>query len=268
MMAENYGLHSPFLLTSAGMAAASLYAAARLPETSRAIIAASAASPETSSKSGAAAPDVSAAKAETGQSALLGAVAQWRVLLKAAPMQGITAVTFMTGVAQGASPVTTILFATEHLGMTTGELGIMFTAVVLSMAAVVKPATTLSDRLKQCRSAIMIPGFVISACALAVQPMCTTVAPFVSLAIMRAVCDAACVMPNVSPFIIDNSTEEHRAQALAMRNMGQDVGILFGSVSMGLLSQMADVPTAMVTTAALQASVAGFFWLKTRGPQA
>ena len=49
----------------------------------------------------------------------------------------------MTGAAQGASPVTGILFATEHLGMSTGELGLMFTTCVLAMAAVVQVSPKL-----------------------------------------------------------------------------------------------------------------------------
>lgn len=134
----------------------------------------------------------------------------------------------------------------------------MFTVCVLAMAVVVKPATAFSDKLRN-RSRMILPGLVISAGCLAVQPMCGAVGTYVALQITRSVADAACVMPNVSPFIIDNTSAEQRAHALAMRNMGQDVGILLGATSMGVLSQVAGVPAAMYTTALLQ-TVAAFFF--------
>lgn len=144
-----------------------------------------------------------------------------------------------------------------------GELGAMFTVCVLAMAVVVKPATAFSDKLRN-RSRMILPGLVISAGCLAVQPMCGAVGTYVALQITRSVADAACVMPNVSPFIIDNTSAEQRAHALAMRNMGQDVGILLGATSMGVLSQVAGVPAAMYTTALLQTVAAIFFWTRTR----
>jgi MFS family permease len=100
-VAEAHGLRAPFLLTSAGMFASSLAAAAFLPETMR--------------------------RGEGGGREE-GAGEQWAALGKMPAMQAINSVTFMTGVAQGASPVTSILFATETLMMSPAELGVMFTA--------------------------------------------------------------------------------------------------------------------------------------------
>ena len=290
-VAEIYGNHIPFFICAAGMGAGALSAVIFLPETLK---------PKRVRAPVSHRPPASSAPALTGTVAGAGAGAgpganpgskhgagavdegsgndgdrrsdpaqitpawqHWREMIKLPAIQGINGVTFNMGVLQGASPVTGILYATEVLDMSTGELGAMFTVCVLGMAVVVQPATTFSDKVKN-RSTMLLPGLVISAGCLAVQPACTSVAAYASLQVLRSVADAAFVMPNVSPFIIDNTTEAQRGQALAMRNMGQDVGILVGATSMGVLSQLASVPTAMYTTAAMQAVTALFFWTRTR----
>lgn len=191
----------------------------------------------------------------------------WRQLFRLQSIQGISAVALMSGVIQGAGPVTTILFATETLGMSPGELGIMFCVQILAMSVMIQPATALSDRYRgtTCRSVLILPGLVASAVILAVQPFSTTMWEFAGLGALRAVSEAMCVMPNVTPFIMDATTQEQRAQALAIRNMSQDVGILLGATSLGALSQFTTVPTAMFTAAGLQAVAAIFFFNRTQG---
>ena len=71
-------------------------------------------------------------------------------------------------------------------------------------------------------------------------------------------------MPNVTPFIMDNTTMKQRAQALAIRNMSQDVGILLGATSLGALAQITKVPAAMMATAGLQAVVSVFLFNRTQ----
>lgn len=243
-IAETYSYHAPFVVTAFGMGCASISALTFLPETLRR---------KGIGKASEKANTESASK-------------QWLELLRLKPIQGISAVAFMSGALQGASPVTAILFATETLGMSPGELGVMFTVQVLGMSIMIKPATALSDRYrnKMCRSVLMLPGLVTSAAILAVQPFCTSVLPFAGLGMLRAIGDALCVMPNVTPFIMDNTAENQRAQALAMRNMSQDCGILLGATSMGALAQLTNVPTAMFATAGLQAATTAFFFLRTQ----
>ena len=101
----------------------------------------------------------------------------------------------------------------------------------------------------------------------------------------------ALTMPNVTPFILDHVRPTERADALAMRNVGQvgcsffclllfvcssdslfspfclraqDGGALLGAASMGLVAQFAGVPLAMHATAALQAGAATLFLLLSR----
>ena len=246
IVAEFHGLHAPFFITAGGMAASAAAAAKFLPETRRT---------ETHLPSRGQDPP----EKET-------ALTQWKQMLSTSPLQGIMSVAAMTGFAQGASPVTSVLYATEVLGMSPGEVGGMFTACVLGMAVVVQPATVYSDKMSGgCRSVLILPGLAVAAATFGGQAYCASPAPFIALAVLRALADAAFIMPSVTPYIIDNTAESERAQALAMRNMSQDVGILLGAVSMGAVSQYYGVATAMLCTAGMQAGTAGFFAERTRG---
>ena len=60
------------------------------------------------------------------------------------------------------------------------QLGAMYSVCVLAMALVVKPATMLSDRLGN-RRTLLLPGLYGSALALALQPLCLTVTPYVAV---------------------------------------------------------------------------------------
>ena len=241
VVAETYGYHMPFYITAVGMSLGSISAMIYLPETLKKkqnVLNAQVLKLESVSK-------------------------QWLDMLKIRKIQGINSVTFTTGILQGAGPVTGIIFATEILGMSMGELGIMFTVAVAGMAPASLLGAKISDTLKN-RSTMMLPGLLISAATLGLQPLCTSMLPYATLVVIRSVAEGGCVMSNVSPYIIDNTTEEQRAQGMAMRNMGQDVGILVGATSMGLLSQMVGVVEAMYTCATLQTIAAVFFWERTR----
>lgn len=253
-IAETYSLHAPFLVTATGMGLASLSALALLPETRRRELHKRVAKESTSQK-------------VDGNKNITSVPQMWKQLFRIQSMQGISAVAFMSGMLQGAGPVTTILFATETLNMSPGELGIMFCFQILAMSVMIQPATALSDRYRNttCRSVLILPGLVVSAAILAVQPFSTTMWEFAGLGALRAICDAMFVMPNVTPFIMDTTTQEQRAQALAIRNMSQDVGILVGATSLGALSQFSSVPTAMFTAAGLQAVATLFFYNRTQG---
>jgi MFS family permease len=73
---------------------------------------------------------------------------------------------------------------------------------------------------------------------------------------------SALVMPNVSAYVIDNCLPQERAQALAMRSMANDVGMLMGASTMGFVAATLGVPAAMQITAGIQAAAAVFCGLK------
>lgn len=73
----------------------------------------------------------------------------------------------------------------------------------------------------------MLPGMLGSAMMAATQPYCDTSAQFLCVGLVGALANAL-VMPNVAAFIMDNSAQEDRAQALALRCVPLIVCVLPG----------------------------------------
>jgi len=233
-LAQSYGLQAPFFVCAGGMTLASLSALAQLPETKRETV---------------------------GSEEGLSTIQQWRKLMERPALQGIIAQVVSSGFANGAAPVSTVLFASELLDMSPSMIGLMFTAQVLAMGLCIQPATKLSDKIAakkdSSRLKVMLPGMLTSAFALSLQSQCWTPELFIGAGVLASMGNAF-VMPNVSAFIMDNTKQDERAQALAMQRISQDVGLLLGASSMGLVASTYGVATAMLTTASLQATSAIF----------
>jgi MFS family permease len=181
----------------------------------------------------------------------------WAKLLARPRLQAIQGVVFTSGVSQGAGGVVGILFMTERLGLGPREVGLVFTANVLTLVAASSWATRVSDRARD-RARVMLPGRCTMAASAAAAPFCATPEPYVALGVVAAIGNSF-VMPNVSPVILDNVSEPERAQALAVRNVCQDTGMLVGAGASGLLAHAVGVPSAMLAVAATQATTTLFF---------
>ena len=90
-----------------------------------------------------------------------------------------------------------------------------FAACVISMAVATPIFTKLADRATS-RKMVMVPGMLGSALMAATQPYCDTSTQFLCVGVVGALANAL-VMPTVAAFIMDNSAQEDRAQALALR---------------------------------------------------
>jgi len=239
-LAQTHGLQAPFVVCSMGMLSASVFAA-MLPETRRKGQVVSKESP----------------------------FQQWAKFIQRPPLQGITAVSMCNGIVQGASPVTVVLYASETLGMSPAELGLMFTAQVVTMAAATPLLSKMSDGLSN-RLAVLLPSVLLGSFALVGQSACTTMNEFVGLGVVGSLGSAG-IMTNMSAFVMDHTKTEERAQALAMRSMSSDLGVLVGACSMGVVSTYMGIPFAMQTAACVQGAAAVFCALRTgsqkKGPK-
>ena len=241
IIGDAYGLSNAFFLCAAGMAAASASAIIFLPETQLpASLRASAA---------VAAPAVAGADAPSAPEDAAAAAAkeaavwrQWRRLLAVPNLQALYVSAFSTGMTHGSFPVS-IVFMNETLGMSPSHVGGYFATCVISMAITTPLFSKLADRAAS-RKHVMAPGMAAAALAAAAQPFCTTASQFIAVGVCGAVSNAA-VMPNLAAFIMDNSPEEERAQALALRLVANDLGMVVGASTMGLLAFQTDVPTAV-----------------------
>lgn len=246
LLAQAIGLHLPFVVCAGGLVAASASAALLLPETKQ--VAA-----QQRARTGAPADDAGAGVPSAMQ------------LLARPSLQGLSAVVFMNGFAQGATPVTLVLYATESLGMSSAAVGGMLTVNVLLMVLVSAPATKVSDAAAS-RKAVMGPALLATAAFTGLQPLASE--PYLFSALVGAGAVASAVsMPSISPLYLDSVSSSERPKALAMRQMSQDVGTLVGASAMGAVASGAPalgldglgIPAAMVTVAALQGAAASFF---------
>ena len=162
VLAESFGLHVPFIACAGGMGLAATAAYLTLPETMRAVSTLRADLRESGTKATAkeakaeesvtgaagagtdslsrrdslsasemgvreeeaalAAATSGAALEPTWRESARATVQSWRGLLDRPQLVGINCAVFMTGFSQGAAPVTGVLFATEHLGMSMSEV--------------------------------------------------------------------------------------------------------------------------------------------------
>lgn len=264
LLAQAFGLHLPFFVCAGGLLSASASAAALLPETKAIAAKQRAHTAGTAGGGGPLAPPPEAAPAAPSAAQLLSRPA----------LQGLSAVVFMNGFAQGATPVTLVLYATEGLGMSSAAVGGMLTANVLLMVLVSAPATKVSDRLAS-RKTIMVPALLATAGFTGLQPLAADPYVFSALVGVGAVANAVS-MPSISPLYLDSVSNAERPKALAMRQMSQDVGTLVGASAMGAVAAgfpliglpPQGIPTAMVTVAGLQGAAAAFFAARVPGPGA
>ncbi|MCP4738965.1 MAG: MFS transporter, partial [Bosea sp.] len=164
-LADAQGLQVPFFVTSGALVLTAASAMAFLPETMR--TQSDKLQPIGKSNDEESKPKIERTKLAT-------TLGQWRTMLAKPDIQGISGVAFISGLLQGSYAVTTMVYISETLNFSPGEAGMMFTAAVLSMAAVTKPATDFSDwyvkdKGSNCRSALIAPGLGIAALATALR---------------------------------------------------------------------------------------------------
>lgn len=220
-VAEAYGLQAPFLVTAGGFFAAAAAAMAFLPETMRKKKKQNASQSKTMQE-GACDDSVKEDGSQSTTSATMTTftttLGQWKTLLIKPEIQAINSASFIAGFGQGAAPVSFTIYATENLGMQPSELGLMFAAGMVCMAVVAQPAANFADRYqtKGCRSNLIIPGLALPALLVAIQGMelFPSALPYAALFTGRMVINAALVMPNITPFLMDSANEEERAQAI------------------------------------------------------
>mmetsp|Transcript_8370 Transcript_8370/g.14666 ORF Transcript_8370/g.14666 Transcript_8370/m.14666 type:complete len:633 (+) Transcript_8370:28-1926(+) len=268
-VADAYGLQVPFFITSGALILTAVSAMVFLPETMRNKQHHNSNNATINNTNQQQATDDDGSKQKSAPEGETSTWDHWRTMLRKPDIQGISSASFVTGMTQGSYAVTTIMYMSETLQMSTTGVGVVFTAAVLSMAAVTKPATEFSDRYVRikanCRSTLIVPGLGIAALATGMRGLeiFPEVLPFSALFVVSMLANAALVTPNMTPFLVDATTEEQRPQALAMRNMAQDIGVLSGAITLGAVSQAVGVPEAILCSAGLQALTMLYFAART-----
>ena len=251
VLAQSLGMSLPFLACAGGLACSSAASAILLPETRD----------EVARRRKQHSPNSARDSQEPAQPPHPLSEG-WRLLARPA-LQGVGFHVFMNGFTQGAFPMTLVLFAVEHMHMTSSAVGGMLTANVLVMVLTTAPATKLSDRMSS-RKALMVPAMAAAAVFTGLQPYAADAYQFAALVGVTGFVQAIS-MPSISPLILDNTSLSERATALAGRQMMQDLGTLLGASSMGLVAAQYGIPAAMQTVALLQCTAVAWFILRVPG---
>jgi DHA1 family multidrug resistance protein-like MFS transporter len=186
-------------------------------------------------------------------------VQQWGPLLRDKNMR---AVVLMHGaywsVASGCTWSLLPLLAHSQFNMSTSSLGGMFALMSVVGIVLMGPAAWISDKFG--RKKVIPPAMVLVAASLCAMPHVSSHEELLALAGLYSV-GATLFQSTPSAFVADISTEDNRAQALAMLRSAGDAGLVFGAGSLGLLSQMTSNATAFaLASGVLVLAGTNFVW--------
>lgn len=152
-----------------------------------------------------------------------------------------------------------MVYLSEILDFSPDEEGMIFTAAVLAMAAVTKPATEYSDwyvkeKTSNCRSTLIVPGLGIAALAMVVRGLevFPSALPSTELFVTLHLANTA--------LITSNTTRQRRSSgpnAGYLWHKTRGCWVLGRAVAMG-------VPKAILCLAAVQVLTTVFFAIRTR----
>lgn len=242
LLADGFGLRSPFFVVGALTSFAAVHAFFRLPETRPEVV------PPASSGPG------RVVGPRRGQTAVS--------LLRSASFVCVALVCLATFLVRTAGQQTLIpLYATNQLGLSPGRLGLLFTTMALISLLGLGPATFIADRYGR-KWAIVPPGLV-TALGLVLLANSHTVAIFVGCAWVFA-SGLAITGPAPAAYAADIAPPEARGLALGMFRSTGDLGIVVGPPLMGAIADWLSVSVALGATAAVMAVTVVAFGLFAR----
>jgi len=148
------------------------------------------------------------------------------------------------------------LIATQNLGFTASELGSCYTLSALLNITLSKPSAYLSDTFG--RKKIMIPACIMSVCGFALIPFATTYFGMLGAITVLSVGNAV-LSTNPRAYLIDVVPEKERSQALAFMLTGGDIGLLLGGAFAGLIADLVSTDAAIgICCALFSVSIARF----------
>jgi MFS family permease len=198
---------------------------------------------------------------ETKEKGEEGTFEVWRRLIaENAAVRGITANTITRGFLDGSSAPVTFLFMYNVLLMSTVEVGGYIGALLLPMALLMPLTSKLSDQYVGRRMLIALPAMCITPAVILAQSLCTpdTVLSFCALGMLNGAA-LAFIIPNLTPYVLENVTVDDRARTQALIASSEDIGRIAGAASMGYVAMEVGLPAAMQVLAVVR--IAGISYL-------
>merc|ERR1719373_1153856 len=133
ILADSFGLHSPFFASALMLSATSAMCFVKIPET------------------------LKKARPVAVQPSMVEA---WKHILQDRRLLGINVSVLCSNFAQGSGMVVGMLFLLDTLGLSPSTIGAVITARVVSMTLFMKPMSKISDSLKGKRHQLMVPAIL------------------------------------------------------------------------------------------------------------
>lgn len=246
LLADRYGLASPFLAVAAGALLTAVYGFVRLPET---LVKRD--TPPVGELDGAGSPtgsDPANAAAAPSQWSVLGSIDFIAVGLVSFAVFSIRA-----GVRQTLVP----LQLNQEFGLGVDDLGALFTALGFIGIVLIGPAGWAADRFN--RKVIIVPTALMIAVGIGVVSIADTLPVFI-LGLAISAFGSSITGPAPAAYVADLVSEDRRGQAMGLYRTAGDFGVVAAPVLGGVVADLVSIPFAIAMNAVL-IGAAGLFFL-------
>ncbi len=235
VLADRYGLATPFLVVAGTALLTAVYGFVRLPET---LI-------ERTAPSATAAP--TGAAAAPSRWSVLGSIDFLAVALVSFAVFSIRA-----GVRQTLVP----LQLNREFGLGVDDLGALFTALGFIGIVLIGPAGWVADRFN--RKVIIVPTALLIAGGIGIVSIADTLAVFIAGLTISAV-GSSITGPAPAAYVADLVSEDRRGQAMGLYRTAGDFGVVAAPVLGGAVADAVSIPFAIAMNAVLIGAAALFF---------
>lgn len=245
ILADRYGLASPFLVVAGAALLTSVYGFVRLPETL--------AERETAPQ---AEPDGSGSAVESKPSSDLAAPSRWAVLgsidFIAVGLVSFAVFSIRAGVRQTLVP----LQLNQEFGLGVDDLGVLFTALGFIGIVLIGPAGWAADRFN--RKVIIVPTALLISLGIGVVALADTLTMFI-VGLTISAFGSSITGPAPAAYVADLVSADRRGQAMGLYRTAGDFGVVAAPVVGGAVADAVSIPFAIGVNAVLIAAAALFF---------
>lgn len=262
LLAELYGFRLPFFVVGLAALAAAAYAYWRLPETgASASQTALSAGPDLESAPTAARPELRRDGPPPPDGADPGR-RPWLAMLASGSFLTVAFVTTMIFFTRAGGRQTIVpLLGDARLGLSTGFLGAVFTAMSLVNLALIGPAAVAADRFG--RRAVIVPSGIATVAGLLLFAGATNIALFLIGALVLSVASAM-AGPAPAAYVADIAPARARGLAMSLYRSAGDIGFVIGPPLLGVIADGNSFGWALGANAALVALATLLFVLIAR----
>ena len=262
ILAELYGFRLPFFVVGLAALAAAAYAYWRLPETGASASPAVTPGPDQETAPAAVLPEFGRDEPQTPPGTGAAGRRPWLAMLVSGSFLTVAFVTTMIFFTRAGGRQTIVpLLGDARLGLSTGFLGVVFTAMSLIGLVLIGPAAVAADRLG--RRAVIVPSGIATVIGLALFAGANSVALFLVGALVLAVASAM-AGPAPAAYVADIAPVRARGLAMSLYRSAGDVGFVVGPPLLGVIADASSYGWALGTNALLVALATLLFLLIAR----